>query len=1637
MEDIVIVGRGAVLPGCNTIDDFWQATLNKLDLRQEIEVREHPWQQFVAPQPAEYPLSLDQIPHGHAYPVESHRLRVDNDICDLSCAMALRASEQALADCAWESVARQRAAVILGSIVLPTQRSSRHRESDRFQEPLDYKTAREALVASEPAQHLARHWQFCQSKSFCLDAACASSLYALKFAVDALQSGSLDMVLAGGVAGADTLFTQMGFAQLQALSRQGQVRPFDEDADGLLVGQGAAIFVLKRRSDAIASGDRIYAVIKGIGLSNDKAGPLMAPAQEGQLRAMKQAYHDAEISPATIEYIECHGTGTPLGDKTELTSLSELLAGENNLSQPIAIGSAKSNVGHLLTAAGAVGVLRILLAMERKILPPTANFDHSRLLDQQSRLQILSEPRPWSTSASDKPRRAAVSAFGFGGTNAHIILEEASAQRLHDVGLQSKVKNIRMHKRFAVVAASSYFGEQDSGHWPDFAIPIRQFRIPPRELRQMLPQQLAMLLTAQDALRRTNFDKIDEDRAGVFIGVELDQNTHAFGRRWQAQVAETDVPGLSADRVLGSLASVIASRISRQFRFGGPSITEAAGYQTASVLLDSALRLLERGDIDLAVVGAVDQASDPFLASVRKLMAEGAPVPSGRDAAIAMVIKPLELALRDQDKILASFERGPAIADDGYLKEGRHAALRYGVAAGFAELFESLELAATSPNKLLSWDAFVFQPQQLGALPAVTLSVSDQKSQLRIDAKPWLRYDSPKTQEPGSRSGASGGESRSQPLSARLLSALLKDAEISQAAMAEAHAQHQALQLQSLGFMQQLMHSLSMSADESGGGFPAPQMANARALDHGSEVSAPESLSSPQVIADKKPVPLFDWQACHEFAVGKIEKVFGSEFAAVDTFPSRVRLPSDELLLCHRVMALQGEAKSLGPGALVTEHDVSSGAWYLDNGRIPTAIAIEAGQADLMLSAWLGADFATEGRAYYRLLDAQVRFFDCLPAVGAVIRYHIKIQNFFKQGETLLFRFGFDAYVGERKLMQMTDGCAGFFTPAELSAGKGIVKAMFKNRPRVGAYVGGFVPLFAFAGEHYDEAALDRLRDGDLAGCFGPQFAHLPLQTPLTIPSGHLRLVHRIVQMDSAGGWFHKGLVIGEADIDPQAWFLTCHFKDDPVMPGTLMYECCLQTLRVFVLRMGLIGECDQVECRPKLGEASQLKCRGQVLETTKQVRYELHVREMGYGPDLFLLVDALMYADERLIVDISNMTLEFSGMQKASIDALWHEHHQQTEATPAQKLSNEEAIAEVDQQCLLFDEDQVLEFSSGQPSRAFGEAFQVFDQERFLARLPRPPYSFLNGIAQVSHPPMQLVAPQSALGVYWPHKELWFVTADGEQAPHGMPYAILLEAGLQTCGWLSAYMGSALESEHELFYRNLEGSGTHHQRVNVAGGALQTKAQCVAIAKSGGMIIQKFRFETRQDDDLVYEAETSFGFFSKSSLEAQRGLTKPVVADLPKPDRWLDPLIPLARARQPWRMFDRLHPVAEDKGLFGDGRFVANLTIDPQAWYFHAHFLDDPVMPGSLGLEMLLQALREIAVLRFGGGLWELAPASKQHWSYRGQVRPHNRQVICDIHPDFGHSDKNRLVATAVLWVDSMPIYQMDKFCIARLDGS
>ncbi len=263
--------------------------------------------------------------------------------------------------------------------------------------------------------------------NYTIDAACASSLIATEIGVQDLLTQKCDLAIVGGIHIFASVPFLLIFCAFQAMSHSSQIRPFDEKADGTIPGEGAGVVILKRLEDAQQDGDRNYAVIKGVGTSSDgRAVSVTAPRVEGEELALRRAYEMAKICPDSIKLIEAHGVGTTVGDVVELEAMRRVFRQRDTLSPQCALGSVKSMIGHAMPAAGIASLIKTALSIYHKILPPTLHCEtiNPKLQIEKTPFYINTETRPWIHGEKQFPRRAGVNAFGFGGINAHVILEE-------------------------------------------------------------------------------------------------------------------------------------------------------------------------------------------------------------------------------------------------------------------------------------------------------------------------------------------------------------------------------------------------------------------------------------------------------------------------------------------------------------------------------------------------------------------------------------------------------------------------------------------------------------------------------------------------------------------------------------------------------------------------------------------------------------------------------------------------------------------------------------------------------------------------------------------------------------------------------------------------------------------------------------------------------------------------------------------------------------------------------------------------------------------------------------------------------------------------------------------------------------
>ena len=446
--DIAIIGIACLLPKANTTQEYWENIVAKVDAITEIPSQRWDWRlYFDADREAKDKIYskwggfLDDLafdPTKYGMPPKSI------ESVDPMQLMGLEVARRTLVDAGYDQrpFDRERASVIIGASggigdvgmqyglrsELPRFSGDLPNElADRLPEWTEDSFA--GILPNVAAGRIANRLNF-GGMNLTTDAACASSLAAIYQAVTELAAGRSDLVIAGGLDTVQGPFGYLCFSKTQALSPRGRCSTFDTGADGIVISEGIAMVALKRLADAQRDGDRIYAVIKGVGASSDgNAKGMTAPLPAGQLRAMRRAYGMAGFGPSSVALFEAHGTGTVAGDTAELESTTRLIAEQSAAPRQAVIGSVKTIIGHTKATAGAAGFIKAVLALYHRVLPPHSNvtIPNAVLADPAAPLYLLDEAMPW-LSPGDQPRRAACSAFGFGGTNFHVVLEEYSAE---------------------------------------------------------------------------------------------------------------------------------------------------------------------------------------------------------------------------------------------------------------------------------------------------------------------------------------------------------------------------------------------------------------------------------------------------------------------------------------------------------------------------------------------------------------------------------------------------------------------------------------------------------------------------------------------------------------------------------------------------------------------------------------------------------------------------------------------------------------------------------------------------------------------------------------------------------------------------------------------------------------------------------------------------------------------------------------------------------------------------------------------------------------------------------------------------------------------------------------------------------
>ncbi len=759
-------------------------------------------------------------------------------------------------------------------------------------------------------------------------------------------------------------------------------------------------------------------------------------------------------------------------------------------------------------------------------------------------------------------------------------------------------------------------------------------------------------------------------------------------------------------------------------------------------------------------------------------------------------------------------------------------------------------------------------------------------------------------------------------------------------------------------------------------------------------------------------------------------------------------MPEPPLLLADRCTGIDAEAGSMGKGTCWTETDVRADSWYLHDGHMPAGIMVESGQADLFLISYLGADFLNAGERVYRLLGCEMTWLGDLPKIGETLVYDIHIDGHAAQGDVRLFFFHYDCHVRRadgttRPALQVRGGQAGFFTEEELADSAGILWRPETQEIAADARVDP--PAVPEPKRRFERADLEAFAAGRPWECFGPGFLRTRTHTRTPrIQEGRMLFLDTVEVLDPEGGPWGRGYLKAVTPISPDDWYFAGHFKNDPCMPGTLMLEGCVQAMAFYLSALGFGVDKDGWRFQPIEHETYSLRCRGQVTPTSQELTYEIFVEELHDGPE------PLIYADLLCTVD---------GL------GAFHARRFGLKLTPSWPLSSQpELLAEGandpraavatyrDTAPFRFDMPSLLACAWGPPSTAFGPMYERFDGVRRTPRLPGPPYLFASRVTEVAGVMGGMESGSTIELEYDVPEDAWYFDENGARV---MPFAVLLEAALQPCGWTASYIGSTLTSDSDLLFRNLDGKGTITAEVFPESGTLRTVVKVRSISASSGMIIESFDVRCYLGETEVYQLDTVFGFFPPSAFENQAGLptteAQRALFDAPS-NVHVDLTSESAPARRGTLrladsmllMIDRVTYLDPEGGAEGLGALRAEKDVDPDEWFFKAHFYQDPVQPGSLGIEAMLQLLQffmieaglgeGVAHPRFEG----IATDLPHVWKYRGQVVPENTLISTTLEiVETGTDDKGAYaLADASLWADGKRIYEARRLGMRIVPG-
>ncbi|MEV0981366.1 beta-ketoacyl synthase N-terminal-like domain-containing protein [Streptomyces sp. NPDC049915] len=781
---------------------------------------------------------------------------------------------------------------------------------------------------------------------------------------------------------------------------------------------------------------------------------------------------------------------------------------------------------------------------------------------------------------------------------------------------------------------------------------------------------------------------------------------------------------------------------------------------------------------------------------------------------------------------------------------------------------------------------------------------------------------------------------------------------------------------------------------------------------------------------------IWDEDALLEFATGSVAKIFGPEFAPIDAYAQRVRLPAPPYHFVTRVTKLDARTGTFGPATLTTEYDIPEDAWYLVDEGAPPAVTVEAGQCDLLLVSYLGIDFRNKGERVYRLLDSSLIFRGGLPRAGQTLRYDISIDRFVHNGDTTLFFFSYNCYADGELILELRDACAGFFSKEELATPLGVVITDRERAERAALTQGYFKPLARTDKTLLTTADLELLAQGRHGEVFGPEHAQDEgLNPALRLPDAMLRMVDEVT-VDRLGGPRGLGKLTAVKHLQPDAWYFTCHFPDDPVLAGSLVAEGAVQLLQTYLLYLGMHLTLPDARFQTVTDERIDVQVRGQVTPEHREIRYEVEIMDITLLPRPTVMADIMVYLGDKPVIKMRNL-----GLQVREKDGT--PYRPESGGVPAflgrRNRSGEPA---------MINELHLAHAAKGLLDMAMGPEFEIYRTSR-APYIPNGDFQFVDRVMSLKGTRGDLGPGSEMVTEYDSPEDAWYYQQNSY--PH-MPNCVYMETSLQAAIFLGYYLGATLKDPQQQYsIRNLDGRATLVKDVDLRGKTIRHHSKLLMTSAVSGAVLQNFSYELSADGEVFYTGESLFGYFSEAALTNQVGLDNgshvapwieqhrpdtervrriELPADAPA---FTDPAG--GHLHLPGGHFHLVDHVdlVTDGGRHGAGYLHGHRQVRPDEWYFDCHFHRDPVMPGSLGVEAVLQAMR-LFVLEQGlaegieNPRFAMATGVEMSWKYRGQILRNDGELRFDVHIKEVRREADRLllIADADLWKPGLRIYEL-----------